>query len=188
MDIALETVRCGGSATRSWRGGWCMQNTCMNFIVYWYIFLHIIMLLVVIIMFYNDIWGFSINPLILVITLHNMKTLFCVLLHFTNLPELKLTWDFSCVNRESPGAQEVNEMGHDGQTRLGGMGSWPGRATEARLSLEAPMSSTFVSWCSTWPKNTYINIPLMFRRGGSGETWNIKIEDIPAKIGCPSCP
>jgi hypothetical protein len=48
---------------------WCMQNTCMNFVVYWCIFLHIIMLLVVITMIRNDFWGFSIDPLILVIIL-----------------------------------------------------------------------------------------------------------------------
>jgi hypothetical protein len=34
----------------------------MNFVVYWCIFLHNIMLLVVIIMFYNVLWGFSIDP------------------------------------------------------------------------------------------------------------------------------
>jgi hypothetical protein len=40
-----------------------------------------------------------------------------------NLPELKLTWDFSGVNilsPESSGAQEVNEGGHEGQTSTGG--------------------------------------------------------------------
>jgi hypothetical protein len=39
-----------------------MQNTCMNFVVYWCIFLHIIMLLIVIIISYNVLWGFSIDP------------------------------------------------------------------------------------------------------------------------------
>jgi hypothetical protein len=38
-----------------WR--WCIQNTCINFVFYWCIFLHIIMLLVVIIMFHNDLRG-----------------------------------------------------------------------------------------------------------------------------------
>jgi hypothetical protein len=68
------------------------------------------MLLVVIIMFYNVLWGFSIDPLILVITLQ--KTLFCVFLSFGNLPELKLTWDYWSVNilsREAPGEEEVNK-------------------------------------------------------------------------------
>jgi hypothetical protein len=41
---------------------WCIQNTCMNFVVYGCIFLYIIMLLVVIIMICNDLWGFSIDP------------------------------------------------------------------------------------------------------------------------------
>jgi hypothetical protein len=43
--------------------------------------------------------------------------MFCVFLHFRNLPELKLTRDFSGVNilsREASGAQEVNEGGHRG--------------------------------------------------------------------------
>jgi hypothetical protein len=38
----------------------------------------------------NDLWGFFIEPLILVITLQNRKTLFCVFLRFRNLPKLKL--------------------------------------------------------------------------------------------------
>jgi hypothetical protein len=42
-------------------GYWCMQNTCMNFVVYWCIFLNIIILLVFIIMICNDLWEFSIN-------------------------------------------------------------------------------------------------------------------------------
>jgi hypothetical protein len=52
------------------------------------------MLLVVIIMFYGD---FPLNPLILVITLQDRKTLFCVFLSFRNLPELKLTQDFGVL-------------------------------------------------------------------------------------------
>jgi hypothetical protein len=39
-----------------------MQNSCMNFVVYWCIFQHIKMLLDVIIMFCIDLWGFSIDP------------------------------------------------------------------------------------------------------------------------------
>jgi hypothetical protein len=48
---------------------------------------------------------------------YNSGTLFCVFLRFRNLPELKLTWDFSGVNilpREAPGKEEVNEMGPSG--------------------------------------------------------------------------
>jgi hypothetical protein len=106
------------------------------------------MFLVVIIMFYNDLWGFFIDPLILVITLHNRKPLFCVLLRFRNLPELKLTWDFLSVNifsREPSGEEEVNEMGSRCQTSKGGAGPRPDRATHARLGLGASMPSIFVS-------------------------------------------
>jgi hypothetical protein len=39
-----------------------MQNSCMNFVVYWYIFQQIKMLLFVINMFYIDLWEFSIYP------------------------------------------------------------------------------------------------------------------------------
>jgi hypothetical protein len=82
------------------------------------------MLLVIIIMSYNDLWGFSIEPLILVITLQNRKTLFCVFfLHFRNLPGLKLTWDFLGVNilpREAPGEEEVNKTRPRGQASIGG--------------------------------------------------------------------
>jgi hypothetical protein len=80
------------------------------------------MLLVVIIMFYNVLWGFSIDPLILVITRQNRKTLFCVFLCFRNLPELKSTQDFWSVNilsREPAGDQEVNETRPRGQTPSG---------------------------------------------------------------------
>jgi hypothetical protein len=79
------------------------------------------MLLVVIIIYYNDLHGFSIDPLILVITLQNKKTLFCVFLSFRKLPELKLTWEFLGVNilpRDAPGAQEVNEGGHEAQKSI----------------------------------------------------------------------
>jgi hypothetical protein len=41
---------------------WCIQNSCINFIVYWWIFQHINMLLDVIILFCIDLWGFSIDP------------------------------------------------------------------------------------------------------------------------------
>jgi hypothetical protein len=77
-------------------------------------------------MIYGD---FPSTPLILVITLQNRKTLFCVFLHFRNLPELKLTWNFSGVNilsREPSGEEELNDMGPRGQRSKGGIG--PGQA------------------------------------------------------------
>jgi hypothetical protein len=51
-----------------------------------------------IIMFCIDLWGFSIDPLIFVITLHNRKHLVCVFLRFRDLPELKRSEDFSGVS------------------------------------------------------------------------------------------
>jgi hypothetical protein len=105
------------------------------------------MLLVVIIMFYNVLQGFSIDPpyfgynsaVILVITLQNRKTLFCVFLCFRDLPVLKLTWDFSGVNilpREATRGEEINKTRPRGQTSIGGMGPWPGCATHTHLGLE----------------------------------------------------
>jgi hypothetical protein len=95
-------------------------------------------------MFYGD---FPSIPLILVITLQKRKTLFCVYLHFRDLSGLKLTWDFSGANilpREGPGGEEVNETRPRGQTSIGGMGPWLGRATHTRLGLEPLLSSIFV--------------------------------------------
>jgi hypothetical protein len=134
---------------------WCMQNICMNFVVYWCIFLHIIMLLVVIVMFYNDLWGFSIDPLILVITLQNRKPCFAyfdvsetfsdsnwpgffqalIFYHEKHLEEKKST-------RRGPGAKQDQV------------------AWEACLSLGPPLPSIFVSWPSAWPKSTYIKTSL----------------------------
>jgi hypothetical protein len=57
-------------------------------------------------MFYGN---FPSMPLILVITLQDNKTLFCVFLSFRDLPGLKLTHDFWSVNnllREVPGEEE----------------------------------------------------------------------------------
>jgi hypothetical protein len=110
------------------------------------------MLLVVIIMFYNVLWGFSIDPLILVITKQDRKTLFYVFLSFMDLPGLKLTWDFCSVNilsQETSKEEEVNEMRPKGQTSLGGMGPLPGRATHGRSGLERPTPSIFIPRCST---------------------------------------
>jgi hypothetical protein len=110
-------------------------------------------------MFYRD---FPSTPLILVITLQDRKTLFCVFLRFRDLPGLKLTWDCLGVNIlpwEEPGAQEVNEGGHEAHLSTGGAGSQPGHATHARLSLQTLMLSISVSTCSAWPKNAYIKTP-----------------------------
>jgi hypothetical protein len=51
-------------------------------------------------------------------------------------------------------------MGPRGQRRPGGACLGPGCATQARLSLKAPMLSIFIFWRSSWPKNAYIKTPL----------------------------
>jgi hypothetical protein len=96
-------------------------------------------------MFYRD---FSSILLILVITMQDRKTLFCVFLHFKDLPGLKLTWDFLGINilpREAPGGEEVNETRPRVQMSLGGAGPLPGRTTLSCLGLEPPLSSIFFS-------------------------------------------
>jgi hypothetical protein len=115
--------------------------------------------------------------------LQNRKTLVCVFWCFKSLFELKLTWDFLDINIlswEPSGAQEANEGGHEIQTSTGGAGQGPGHATRSCLSLEAPMPSTFVSWCSTWPKNSYVKTP----RGIFERRWGRKIKHI--NRGCSS--
>jgi hypothetical protein len=80
-------------------------------------------------MFYRD---FPSIPLILVITLQDRKTLFCVFLCFRDLRGLKLTQDFWSINilpREEPGGEEVNETKPRAHKRLGGTGPRPGCAT-----------------------------------------------------------
>jgi hypothetical protein len=49
------------------------------------------MLLVVIIMFYNVLWGFSIDPPYFGYNSTEQENLFCVFLRFKDLPGLKLT-------------------------------------------------------------------------------------------------
>jgi hypothetical protein len=83
-------------------------------------------------MFYNILWGFLIDPLYLVITLQERKTLFCVFLSFTDLPGLKLTWDFWNINilsREAPGQEQVNETRLSGRMSTDGVGPLSGCAT-----------------------------------------------------------
>jgi hypothetical protein len=108
-------------------------------------------------MFYKFYGDFPSISIILVITLQDRKTLFCVFLSFRDLPWLKLTWDFWRVNilsRET--SEEVNETRPRGRTYTGGAGLLAGRATHTRWGLEPPLSSIFVSRFLAWPKNAYI--------------------------------
>jgi hypothetical protein len=73
----------------------------------------------------NDLWGFSIDPPYFGYNSAEQENLFCVFLYFRNLPELKVTWNFLGINilsQEPSGAQEVNKVGQEGQTRPGGVG------------------------------------------------------------------
>jgi hypothetical protein len=101
-------------------------------------------------------------PLFWLLLCRTGKPCFAYFFCFRDLPRLKLTWDFSGVNilpREEPGGEEVNETRPRGQTSIGGMGPWPGRATHNCLGLEPPLPLIFVSRRSAWPKNTYIKTP-----------------------------
>jgi hypothetical protein len=83
-------------------------------------------------------------PLILIITLQDRKTLFCIFLSLRDLPGLKLTWDFWSINilsRETPDEEEVNKTRRRGRMSTGGAGPLAGRATHARWGLEHPSSS-----------------------------------------------
>jgi hypothetical protein len=102
-------------------------------------------------MIYGD---FPSIPLILVITLQNRKPQFYVFLRFKNLPELKLTWDFSGVNilsREPSRRQEVNNVGHNGK-----------RAQVARAPGQAvppiPVWATRLRCCPSLSPNTQLNL------------------------------
>jgi hypothetical protein len=68
------------------------------------------MLLVVIIMFYNVLWGFSIDPP------YFGYNSFCIFLRFRDLSRLKLTWDFLDVNilpREALEEKKSTRQGPD---------------------------------------------------------------------------
>jgi hypothetical protein len=106
------------------------------------------MLLVVIIMFYNVLWGFFIDPSYFGYNSTEQENPVLRILRFRDLPGLKLTWDFSGFNilpREAPREEEVNGTRPRGQTSTGGAGPWPGRATHAHLGLEPPLLSIFIS-------------------------------------------
>jgi hypothetical protein len=89
-------------------------------------------------MFYINLWGFSTNPLIWVITLKNRKHLFCVFLRFRDLLELKQSEAFSGViifPRATKWEEEAHEGSHEAQTILDGVGPWPSCVTQVRLTV-----------------------------------------------------
>jgi hypothetical protein len=101
------------------------------------------MLLDVIIMLFIDLWRFSTDPPYFGYNSIEQENPVLCILRFRNLLELKLTWDFLGINilsQEAAGDQEVNERGHEAQTRPSGVGPRPGCATQVRLDLGPPMS------------------------------------------------
>jgi hypothetical protein len=85
---------------------------------------------------------------------------------------------------ENQHEMKKNERGPPtAQTRPGGTGPRSGRATQAYLAVDPPMSFVFALDLLSWIKNSYIKTPQGVPRGGSGETRNQKAEVIPAKIG-----
>jgi hypothetical protein len=113
-------------------------------------------------MFYINLWGFSTNPLIWVITLKNRKHLFCVFLRFRDLLELKQSEAFSGViifPRATKWEEEAHEGSHEAQTILDGVGPWPSRVTQVRLTVVPLMTYVFVPDWLSWPKKSYINTP-----------------------------
>jgi hypothetical protein len=85
--LVLSSSYSRTSMGQAW-GCRCMQNSCMNFVVYWCILQHIKMLLDVIIMFCIDLWGFSIDPPYFGYNSPRQENLFYVFWCFRNLPEL----------------------------------------------------------------------------------------------------
>jgi hypothetical protein len=78
-------------------------------------------------------------PFILVITLQDRKTLFCVFFSFRDLYGLKLIGDFSWTNilrKGAPGALEPRETSHEAQKSTGGAGPGPGHTTWPLLAVE----------------------------------------------------
>jgi hypothetical protein len=93
---------------------WCMQNSCMNFVICWCIFQYIKMLWDVTIIFCIDLWGFSLNPPYFGYKLKLTET-------FSGVPIFiwEATWD-----------EEAREGAIWVQTRPGGAGLgqvWPPR-------------------------------------------------------------
>jgi hypothetical protein len=92
------------------------------------------MLLVVIIMFYNVLWGFSVDPPYFGYNSAGQENPVLRIFAFQDLPKLKLTWDFLGINilpREAPGGEEVNETRPGGQT--GTMARAPSQAAPPNL-------------------------------------------------------
>jgi hypothetical protein len=174
---------------------WCVQNSCMNFLVYWYIFQYIYMLWDVIIMFFIDLWRFSINPLILVITLQNRKYLFCVFWWFRDFPKPKLSENFYGVNIftwEPTWDKEAHEWATKAKTSTCSTGPLLGRTTRCRLVLEPSMSSIFAPDQFSWCKKSYINTPQGVpskRRQKNTKPWSrgCTCEDWRGKR-CQNCP
>jgi hypothetical protein len=163
-----------------------MQNTCMIFVVYWRIFVHIIMLLVVIIMFYNVWWGFSIdppyfgynstgqeNPILHIFYFQKPswtqidQGFFGVLIFYhENLLEIKKSTRRGPDDKQAQVARAPARMHHP-------------------VSFEPRnlVPSIFISWSSAWAKNPYIKTPLDDRETRRRRNTKHRNRGCPAKIG-----
>jgi hypothetical protein len=155
-----------------------MQNSCINFIVYCYIFQHIYILWDFIIRVCIDFGDFPNNPLSLGFNTLCHKSFFLAFLTFQELRDSKkgkvrehgleilrqIKWD-------KMGHQEVNGM----HMRPGGVVSLPVHATSTRLRSVPLMSSVFAWFYLSWPKTIYLKVPLgVHERRRQRNTKNIK--------------
>jgi hypothetical protein len=87
-------------------------------------------------------------PFILIITLQNMNSIFCVFLSLRDLNRVKWSLDFLSINftrRQRPGTLGPQEGSPEAQKILGGMAPTLGHATHALFFLECCQPAIFIS-------------------------------------------
>jgi hypothetical protein len=96
----------------------------------------------------NDLCGFSIDPHYFCYNSAQQENPVLCIFMFQEPSRTQIDLRFfgiKILSREPSRPQEVNEVGHDGQTSIGGAATRTDRATHARLDLETLMLSIFVS-------------------------------------------
>jgi hypothetical protein len=99
-------------------------------------------------MFCIALWGFSIDPPYFGYNYAKQENPVLRILTFQGPSRTQIDPGFFGINillREASGNQEVNEEGHEVQTRPEGVVTRPSRATHLHLVLGPPMSSIFFS-------------------------------------------